>query len=707
MNLVIVESPTKARKLSGYLGKDFQVEASVGHVRDLPKKTLGIEIENNFEPTYEVSEDKEEIVNNLKKLAAQAKVVYLAMDRDREGEAIAWHIKYLLTTKSKKKKFLRATFNQITKQAVLESIANPGKINMDLVNAQQARRLVDRLVGYKVSPVLWRKIRRGLSAGRVQSVALLLIVEREREIEAFKPEEYWEVDVGLGSGQWLSGKHSKPVMFKDGKEVEPLPDETLLARVTEVKGKKYEPTKTGDVKPVVADLKQASYLIKDIEKKERRRQSLPPFITSTLQQAAANKFGYSARQTMRLAQQLYEEGLITYHRTDSFNLAKSAVDDARSHIVSQFGKEYLPDKPQFFARKSKNAQEAHEAIRVTDVEVQMEEVKHKGKKLGDRHAKVYDLIWRRYIASQMTAAIYDQTAVLVEATKGKSVYLLRAKGSIKKFAGWTVLFKNSGDHLLPDLEAGQSLQYLEINPQQKFTQPPPRYNDASLIKELEKKGIGRPSTYASIISVIVDRGYVERLEKRFWATKIGLVVSDFLSKHFPNFMNYGFTADMEEDLDRIARGEKGWEDVVKIFYTPLGKRIDKVLEKAKRVQIPFEKTGKKCPECGKKEKGEIVIRTGRFGKFKSCSRFPECKFSENIVEKVPGMKCPLCQEGDIIVKKTRWGKPFYGCGTYPKCDWASWKKPEKDLRVTPKEWAKQKEIRAARRKKREKKAKEK
>ena len=702
MNLVIVESPTKARKLTGYLGKDFKVEASVGHVRDLPKKSLGVDVEKDYKPEYEVSEDKEKVVANLRKLAKDADKIYLAMDPDREGEAIAWHLKYLLQHDKSGKKtksarssedFLRSTFNQITKSAVLSSIQKPGKINIDLVDAQQARRVLDRLVGYKVSPVLWKKIRRGLSAGRVQSVALRLIVEREKEIQKFKAEEYWEFEVAAAQDAVAQKPES---VFKDGKAKKNIKQDILILNLEKKNNKKLKIDNQKDADELVSYLKDAQYLVQSIEKTERRRQSLPPFTTSLLQQAAANRLGFSAKQTMSLAQQLYEEGLITYHRTDSFNLAASAVEMARSYIADNYGQEFLPKEARVFSKKSKNAQEAHEAIRVTDVNTRENDLPNNDK-LTDRHHRLYDLIWRRFVASQMEAAVYDQTTILVEAKKkeAKNTYLFKTVGSVMKFIGWKKLFKNAEDRLLPDLTEGEKLNYLDINPLQKFTQPPARYNDASLVKELEKRGIGRPSTYASIISVIVDRAYVDRQEKRFFATPVGITVSDFLVENFEEIMDYDFTAEMEEDLDRISLGKKDWVKVVDSFYKPLSKKIKTVDKDADRVQVPVEKTGEKCPECAKlveagelkkSEAGEIVIRTGRFGKFKSCSRYPDCKFTENIIETLPDQKCPLCGEGEVIVRNTRWGKPFFGCGRYPDCDWASWKKPSPDYKVTKKEW---------------------
>lgn len=704
MQLVIVESPTKARKLSSYLGSDYKVEASVGHVRDLPSNNLSIDIEKNFEPLYEISEDKKKVVATLKKLAKSADKIYLAMDPDREGEAIAWHVKYLLEEGAKHKPhFSRAVFHEITKTAVLKAISNPSKINMDLVDAQQARRVVDRLVGYKISPVLWKKVRRGLSAGRVQSVALRLIVEREKEIAAFKPEEYWELDVALK----IAKSTPAAKIFVDKKVLEELPADYLVARVSGVEGKDFAPKKAVDVTDVVKFLPEADYQITDIERKERKRVSLPPFTTSTLQQAAANRLGFTSKQTMTLAQQLYEEGLITYHRTDSVNLASQAIEMARGYIVETYGQNYLPAQARLFKGSSKNAQEAHEAIRVTEITQSAQEIRAKSSKFTDGHVKLYDLIWRRFVASQMETAIYNQTAltILASQTAGQIKKAeLKTTGSILKFDGWMKLFPGQGDRILPEVAAGQELYFGELNSAQKFTQPPARYNDASVIKELEKRGIGRPSTYASIISVIVTRGYVERENKRFFATPIGVTVCDFLLKHFKDIMDYDFTAEMEEDLDRISRGEKEWRQIVGTFYRPLAKQIDEVVESAKRMQVPVEKTGEQCPTCLEQQKegtlegevGDVVIRTGRFGKFFSCSKYPTCKYTQNIVTKVEGVTCPLCGKGEVIEKNSRWGKMFYGCGTYPTCDWASWKKPEPGEKLTQAQWKEMQAKRAER-----------
>lgn len=683
MDLVIVESPTKARKLKDYLGSKYVIEASVGHVRDLPKKTLGIDLENHYQPVYEVSADKKKVVATLRKLAKTADKIYLATDPDREGEAIAWHIKFLLEDSKNKDNFYRSTFHEITKEAVKAAIENPGKLSLDLVNAQQARRVLDRLVGYQVSPVLWKKIRRGLSAGRVQSVALRLIVEREKEILAFKPEEFWELSVALAKDGLLK---EQKAFDDEGKPKEDLDQNIFIANLDKVNDKKAIVSNATDADAITKDLLNANYLVDKVEKTERNRQSLPPFTTSLIQQAAATSFGYSAKQTMSLAQRLYEEGLITYHRTDSFNLSSAAVDKAREYIAKHFGNDYLPAKARVFDKKSKNAQEAHEAIRVTDLSIDKNNIISKAASLSEQHIKLYDLIWRRFLASQMNAAIYDQTTILVlaSAKENKNKYLLRSSGSVVRFDGWRRLFSIAEDQILPDLKEKDGLSYLDLASLQKFTQAPPRYNDASLVKELEKKGIGRPSTYASIISVIVDRAYVERTQKKFFATPIGITVCDFLVEHFNNFMDYDFTASMEEDLDLIALGEKDWVTIIDLFYKPLASKIADVTKEAERVQVPVEKTGEKCPDCSE---GEVVIRTGRFGKFMSCSRFPECKYTKNIVETLPDQHCPLCGEGDVVVKNTRWGKPFYGCSLYPKCDFASWKKPEVDYKLTTEEWA--------------------
>jgi DNA topoisomerase I len=725
MKLVIVESPTKAKKLSHYLGNDFKIEASVGHIRDLPKSGMGIEIENDFEPTYEINQDKKAVVTKLKKLSQQAEAIILATDPDREGEAIAWHLQHIITEqqngKASSKKnpvpTYRATFNEITKEAVLKAIANPKNINLDLVDSQQARRVVDRLVGYKLSPVLWKKIRRGLSAGRVQSVALRLIVEREKEILAFIPDEFWEVDVVLdalvptqqsvkraGESHLIfmqkSNQSQDKAQSENSQESQLQAESVFTSRVIKVNDQNYQPKNEAQVKPVMLDLIEESteYVVDSIEKKERKRVSLPPFTTSTLQQTASTRLGMTSKQTMRIAQQLYEEGLITYHRTDSVALSQQAINMAREYVVKTFGENYLPDKPRYFANKSKNAQEAHEAIRVTSIKKNPESIFSESTRFTNQHLRLFDLIQRRFVASQMATARYDLTTVLIKANSKNDEYLLKTTGSVLDFNGWMKLFPSGDDVILPKLESSQQLDYVNAMAFQKFTQPPARYNDASLVKELEKRGIGRPSTYASIISVIEDRGYVERDAKRFVATVIGITVCDFLVEHFKTVLDYDFTAEMEEDLDRIARGEKKWKKIVRNFWSPFIKTIDEVQATAQRAQIPVQKTGEKCPECAQ---GEVVIRTGKFGKFKSCSLFPECKFTQNIVDTVEGVTCPLCQKGAVVAKKSRWGKLFFGCNRYPECSWASWKKPEPGATISQEEWA---EIQAQREEKKKKRA---
>lgn len=649
MHAVIVESPTKARKLKEYLGDDFIIEASMGHVRDLPKSKLGVEVNDHFAPTYEPIRGASKTISKLKSLAKKADVLYLATDPDREGEAIAWHLLEAwndpkLTAKSK-----RAVFHEITKDAILDAIAHPQKLNLDLVNAQQARRVLDRLVGYSLSPVLWKKIRRGLSAGRVQSVALRLIVDREEEISKFVPDEYWEIDVHVTT-----------------QEKEPL-----VARVTKLNDKKYDPKQESDVAPLRDWAPKATYTIAAVEEKNRSRSALPPFITSTLQQQAATRLGMTARRTMSLAQNLYEEGLITYHRTDSTNLSGSALAMAREYIAKVYGTDYVPEKPNFYSRKSKNAQEAHEAIRPTSTRSELPN----GKKFTGSHAKLYDLIFRRFIASQMTSAKTLVTTATIRGEQGSQSLDARASGSVLLHPGWMRLFPGQDEVILPPLKEKQPLDFNKLQTVQKFTEPPPRFNDASLVKELEKRGIGRPSTYASIISVLLDRGYVERRDKAFLPMAVGTTVVHFLEKNFPEVLDYDFTAHMEDDLDEISLGKKEWQKIIKTFFGPFSTKLEDVEKNAQRMAVPVEPIGKPCPECGATEGGELVIRSGRFGRFISCSRFPECKYTASYHESI-NMECPKCGEGDVVKKKTKKGRTFYGCSRYPDCDFSSWKKPK-------------------------------
>jgi len=682
MNLIIVESPTKAKTLSRFLGSDYKVEATMGHVRDLPENKLGVEVEKNFEPQYVISAKKKETIEKLKKAAERVEKIYLATDPDREGEAIAWHVAALLSDSAKFKvparkrlamsggqsaKLSRITFHEITKKAIDEALAKPGEINMDLVEAQTARRILDRLVGYKLSPLLWQKVRKGLSAGRVQSVAVRLIVEREKEIEKFVPVEYWEIEVLL---QRLVGS-----ALSDAPR--------FWAKLVKKNGERVEIGSETQAQEVVAELKNAGWEVYSLDKKEARRYPSPPFTTSTLQQAAANRLGWSAKRTMKVAQDLYEKGLITYHRTDSTNLAFEAVAKARDFIQENFGLEYLPEKPVFYKTKSKSAQEAHEAVRPTSIEVGSGSGREEVGVGGGDEGKLYDLIWKRFIACQMNPAIVEVTTLTTQAAGEKNIYLLETKGLVEKFAGWQRVYGKTEDQFsgdeengekienLPEVVVGDELKLLEIKPEQKFTQPPPRYNEASLIKTLEELGIGRPSTYAPIISTIQERNYVEKQERVFVPTALGVAVTDFLMEYFPDILDYQFTAKMEDNLDEIANGKKQRVPVLTEFYNPFSEKLEGVRRVAQRVPIEVEATGEKCPKC---KEGSVVIRVGRFGKFLSCSRFPECNWRAPYVKKVEGIKCPKCG-GEIVYKKTKSGKGFYGCANWPKCDFASWKKP--------------------------------
>lgn len=661
MQLVIVESPTKIKSLTKYLGKDYQVMASMGHIRDLPKSKFGVEIKANgkagqfeFEPDYGVVKGKGEQVKKLKSAAAKADKVILATDPDREGEAIAFHVKMLLD--DKKKDFVRITFHSITQEAILEALKKPGKVDMALVDAQQARRVLDRIVGYKLSPILWRKVRRGLSAGRVQSVALRMVVEREREIEAFKPEEYWEI---------------KSMVRPEGRK--PGSENEFWVGLDKIYGKKATVADGKTAKSIIDDLKGAEYKVTGVEKKERAAHPRPPFKTSTLQQAAANVLGWSSKKTMSVAQSLYEQGDITYHRTDSLNLTDIAIKQIRDFIKAEFGDKYLPEKANFYKTSGKVvAQEAHEAVRPTNMEMGVNSFKGQGDMQRDQE-KLYSLIWRRTISCQMASAVYHTTKVSVEA-EGDKLYQMSVKGEVVKFDGWRRLYAKIEKEeavLLPEVKKDEKLKLMKVDGQQKFTQPPARFNDASLIKELEKRGIGRPSTYASIVSTLLTRRYVEKKDRRFFPTSVGLAVVDFLVKYFPNEMDYEFTASMEDKLDDVAKGDLEWQKMLSVFYGPFEKKVAEVSDKSERVGVEAEKTGQVCPEC---KQGEVVIREGRFGKFYSCDRFPDCKYTAKYIEYVEGVRCELCG-GRVVVKKTRFGKEFYGCENYPKCKWASWRKP--------------------------------
>lgn len=650
MELIIVESPTKAKTLSRFLGKAYSVDATMGHIKDLPKSKLSVDIEHDFAPMYVPMDKKKDTIAKIQKEAKKADGIFIATDPDREGEAIASHVKEILLEGKIKKEFLkRIVFHEITKEAVEEAIAHPRTVDSSLVDAQIARRVLDRLVGYKLSPLLWKKVRRGLSAGRVQSVAVRLIVEREREIEKFKPQEYWEI--------WADVKAEK---------------QTFRVALIKVGEKKAEVHDGKTAKAITYDLEKAKYTVLDLKKREVHKKPFAPFTTSTMTQAGARLFGWSAKRTMSLAQKLYEEGMITYHRTDSTNLSQQSLAMARNFISEKYGNNYLPAAPRIYKTSSKVAQEAHEAIRPTSLQ---EEMKVQSAGIEGAHLKLYDLIRKRFLASQMADAVYDETTIDVSAKYSNNSYTLRASGQIMKFDGWRKVLpaKSSGEEEqeLPMIEKDQALDLVTVLSEQKFTQPPARYNEASLIKTLEKLGIGRPSTYAPIVSTIQVRGYVEKTEGKFFPTSVGMAANDFLVQNFPDELEYSFTAQMEADLDNIANGKREWQKMMKEFYGPFEKKLESVEKTAERVKIATESTGKKCPKC---REGDIVVRTGRFGKFLSCSRFPDCDYKDKYLQKID-IKCPECKTGDVIVKKTGKGRIFYGCSRYPDCKYASWKDP--------------------------------
>ncbi|NCO15461.1 DNA topoisomerase I [Candidatus Wolfebacteria bacterium CG18_big_fil_WC_8_21_14_2_50_39_7] len=662
MNLVIVESPTKARTISQFLAKDYKVESSYGHIRDLPKSKLGIDVEKNFEPQYIIPLKARKRVNRLKKEAEKAAAVILATDEDREGEAIAWHLTEALGFGNPKSKILnpnvqRIVFHEITKSAIEEALENPRDIDMNLVDSQQARRVLDRLVGYKLSPFLWEKVMKRLSAGRVQSVALRLIVEREEEIRNFKPEEYWTIETLLQSAGASKKNQFGALLHKINDEIIPK----LGIKTKEEAGK------------IVDDLQKCEYKILKIEKKEIKKNPLPPFITSTLQQEAFKRLRFSAKQTMRIAQNLYENGLITYMRTDSLNISKESVRQAAGWIEKNLGKEYVAQAPRFFKTKSRLAQEAHEAIRPTNPDLTPEKVQVK----FPQEKRLYELIWRRFIASQLPQAIFDATRVEIKAQNSK-FYILIANGNTLRFDGFLKIWPMKFEEIdLPVLKENGKLKLIKINPFQHFTEPPARYNEASLIKTLEKYGIGRPSTYAPIISVIQERNYVyKNEERRFQPTEIGEVVNKILVKHFPEVVDIQFTAEMEKELDEIAQGSQKWQKVIKEFYEPFNKNLEQKYQEVEKQKPIEEKTEEICEKCGK----SMVIKYGRFGKFLACSGFPECKNTKTIKiamtnDKGEEIKCPKCQTGTIVRLRTKTGRFFYGCSRYPKCDFASWTKP--------------------------------
>ncbi|MBC8335309.1 MAG: type I DNA topoisomerase [Anaerolineales bacterium] len=663
--LVIVESPAKARTVGRFLGRGYTVKASVGHIRDLLRSQLSVDVENNFEPKYRVPNDKRPIMKELKKLAKTAEEVYLATDLDREGEAIAWHLMEAAEIEPARAK--RVVFHEITKPAIEEAFASPRKINMDLVNAQQGRRILDRLVGYGISPILWEKVRGRLSAGRVQSVALRLVVEREREIDAFIPEEYWSIAAEF-----------KP----DGL------NSTFVAKLNRIDGDEPSLPTEEVVKPILVDMETAAYSIKKIKRGQRRRNPPTPFITSTLQQDASRRLGFTAKRTMAVAQSLYEgidvgedggTGLITYMRTDSTHIAASAVAEARGYISERFGKDYIPKTPPRHKTRAKGAQEAHEAVRPTSALRSPEKIKDS---LNTSQYKLYRLIWQRFIASQMAAAIYDTLQVEVLGKTNAHKYLLRASGSAINFAGFLAVYadkrnlnKEKGENgdenvnIPTGIEEGQTQELVHLIPDQHFTQPPPRFSEASLVQALEENGIGRPSTFAPTLSTIQARGYVERVDKRLFPTETGELVNDLLVKHFTDIVDLGFTARMEESLDEVALGKEEWVEVIRRFYGPFSEdlaRAEKEMPTTKRGPEPI---GRACPKCGH----DLVLRYGRYGKFISCSDFPTCRHTEPWLEKI-GVSCPT-DGGELIMRKTRKGRTFYGCINYPNCEFTSWKRP--------------------------------
>ncbi len=712
MKLIIVESPTKARTISKFLGRSYSVKSSQGHVRDLPKTEMGIDIENGFNPHYIVPAKARGKVAELKEAAKKAGEIILATDEDREGEAIAWHLAEILDLNKKAGGAKRIVFHEITKGAIEKALENPRPIDFSLVDAQQARRILDRLVGYELSPFLWKKVKRGLSAGRVQSVALRLIVEREREIEKFNSGEYWIISAKLK-------KSAPPDDFlaflseKNGEKIEKI--ETLKLFAGEYSSKRTTIENKEKAEEIARDLREAKYNVKAVTKKETFRTPPAPFITSTLQQNAINTLGFSSKMTMMVAQKLYEEGYITYMRTDSVNLSLESMLSAKKLISRKFGKDYVLSDPRFYKTNSKSAQEAHEAIRPTDPQKDPEELVSV---LEPNNYRLYDLIWKRMIASQMQNASLDSVKVDIEAKKGENEYLLKASGSTLKFDGFLKVYSSKNkEKNLPPLKEGEPLDLLNIEPAQKFTAPPPRYNEASLVKVMEENGIGRPSTYTPTISTILERKYVDKNEeKKLVPLEIGFVVNDILVEHFPQIVDINFTAEVEEGLDKVSEDKKDWVPLIKEFYSPFHKNLESKTKQVKKEDI-MEKLGRNCPECG----GELVFRFGRFGKFIACSNFPNCKYTEkteaekeedrqssgiicekcgspmvvkrgkfgsflgcsnypnckNIkkIENKIGMKCPKCKVGEVVSKKTKSGKFFYGCNKYPKCDFASWNKP--------------------------------
>jgi DNA topoisomerase I len=711
-NLVVVESAAKARTIEKFLGRDYKVIASYGHVRDLPKNKLGVDVEHDFEPTYVIPPDKKDVVKRLKDEAKGAEAVYLATDPDREGEAIAWHV--IEAAGLQGKPIRRIEFHEITKGAILDAVKRPRELDVERIDAQQARRVLDRLVGYQISPLLWRKVKGGLSAGRVQSVAVRLIVDRERERDAFVPREYWSIEADLRKQMPGTPVFRAALTEKNEKRIERFDLKTEV-----------------DAQEIVDDLHGSSWVVREVKQTERQRSPAPPFTTSTLQQDASRKLGFTARHTMALAQQLYEGvpiasgesvGLITYMRTDSVTVAESAIAEVRQTIEERYGKPFLPPAPRVHRTRSRLAQEAHEAIRPTSAERDPDSLKPF---LDPDQLRLYDLIWKRFVASQMASAIFDQTTVDIDASRpGGSRYTFRATGSVPRFLGFLTVYREGrdddavdedGQPRLPDLQARERLDLLALLPEQHFTQPPPRYTEATLVKALEEHGIGRPSTYAPTLSTIRDREYVVMEDRRFKPTDLGYIVNDLLVGHFQDIVDVRFTAGLEEKLDDIAQGERPWVPVMREFYTPFSATLDRAQTEIEHVNKAPEVTDQVCEKCGRpmaiklgrfgrflsctgfpecknarplngEETPEptdevcetcgkpMLIKTGRFGKFLSCSDYPECKTSRPILVKL-GVSCPKCGEGELVERKGRTGRPFYGCARYPACDWVSFARP--------------------------------
>lgn len=715
MKLIIVESPTKAKTITKFLSKDFIVKSSFGHVRDLPKSGMGIDMEHDFAPTYEIPDKARLKVDELKKLAKKADEVILASDEDREGEAIAWHlVEALDLDKKNKKPYSRIAFHEITKAAIQKALEHPREIDLNLVDAQQARRVLDRLVGYELSPFLWKKIRRGLSAGRVQSVALRLIVEREREIQNFKAEEFWTISTKLKK-DGIKESMDANLIEQNGSKIEQTV--TLKLFTGDYKTKKSIITDKDAAEKIVAELKDSTCKVISVEEKDTLRNPSAPFTTSTLQQAAISSFGFSAKQTMMIAQKLYEEGYITYMRTDSLNLSLESLMGAKKIIDKEYGKQYSLESPRYFKNKSKSAQEAHEAIRPTDPEKTPDEL---FPLLEANQHKLYRLIWNRMIACQMQCAKLASVKADIEALGNSNKYLLRASGSTVIFDGFLKVYSSraaQAESFLPPLSEGDVLKVSEVLPTQKMTSAPPRYNEATLVKVLEEHGIGRPSTYAPTISTIIDRKYVDKNEeKRLFPMEIGFPVNDLIVENFPNIVGIDFTATIEKSFDEIAEGQKKWVPVIRDFYEPFHKLLEEKTDSVKKEDMQ-EKIGRPCPTCG----GDLILKFGRFGKFIACINYPTCKYTEktesekkedeensgiicdkcgapmnvkrgrfgaflgcskypeckNImnIEKKTGVKCPKCSEGDVIERKSKKGKMFYGCNKYPQCDFVMWNKP--------------------------------